>query len=532
MTGGSSRVLRHLRGRRAQLWRARPQFLPSAIDHHGATRRQALTQRYVVLLDALGAPQQTGSTLSTLQAALTAVLTPLDASRAWLMLAVLTAALPAAEDVLAAVRIAEADGLAAALRAALASPDMRSANSYPAVEILRGAVLVDVDHTAKVDFATGIQRVTRETVRRWVDHFDVTLVGWHTDRPALRRLSAPEVYRACDGGPDVAHVEPGPVVVPVDCCYVLPELATELSRTTSMLALGQFSTNRLCAIGYDLCPITVPETTGPGMPGAFARNLAALRYATDVVPISEAAAVEYRGWASMLPQIGLLGPRVTACRLPNEGHLVGGEALRRAADRLLVGDLPMVLVVGSHEPRKNHAAVLHAAELLWRSGLRFSLTFIGGNSWGAAAFLETLGERQAAGRPVEAISAASDGLLWGAYQLARCTVFPSFDEGFGLPVVESLAVGTPVITSNFGSMAEISAGGGALLVDPRSDAAIAAAIRSLLTDDELRNRLSAEASGQQRRTWDEYADEVWQILAPSAGPDRKHRRPAALDRKG
>ncbi len=46
-----------------------------------------------------------------------------------------------------------------------------------------------------------------------------------------------------------------------------------------------------------------------------------------------------------------------------------------------IGSLPIVLAVGSHEPRKNHLAVLHAAELLWREGLLFTLTFVGGHSW-------------------------------------------------------------------------------------------------------------------------------------------------------
>src|SRR5205085_1195336 len=102
---------------------------------------------------------------------------------------------------------------------------------------------------------------------------------------------------------------------------------------------------------------------------------------------------------------------------------------------------------------------------------------------------------RAAHRPVEAISAATDALLFGGYRVARFTVFPSINEGFGLPVAESLACGTPVITSNFGSTREIAeggdAGGGALLVDPRDDDSLTGAMRSLLTDDALLHRLRA-----------------------------------------
>jgi glycosyltransferase involved in cell wall biosynthesis len=91
-------------------------------------------------------------------------------------------------------------------------------------------------------------------------------------------------------------------------------------------------------------------------------------------------------------------------------------------------------------------------------------------------------------------------------------IFPSLNEGFGLPVAESLASGTPVITSDHGSMREIAVAGGALLVDPRDDLDITGALRALLTDDELHARLSAQARALPHRSWDSYAAELWQYL--------------------
>jgi len=487
------------------------------IDRHGAHRRRALQDRMGVLLAALAVPRPAaGGTRALVDAVITA-LHPLDPAKAWLMLGVLGGRLPVADDVVNVVRLARTDGPVAAIRPAIWSgptPRVLDAGPFRPVEVISGAVLVDVDHTAKVDFATGIQRVTRESVRRWAGSHEVVFVGWHEDRPALRRLTPAEARRACWGGPAVADPDPGPILIPIDCRYLLPELATEPVRTGALLSLAQHSSNRLAVIGYDMCPITVPETCGPAMPAAFARNLAAVRYADAVATISEAAAVEYRGWAAMLPQIGIPGPLVTACVLPNEGAEVSEGALAAGADRLLVGGLPMVLVVGSHEPRKNHLAILHAAELLWRRGLAFSLTFIGGNSWSSDEFVHRLQALQLRGRPIESISAADDDLLFAGYRLARFTVFPSFNEGFGLPVVESIACGTPVITSDFGSMREITADGGALLVDPRDDHALAAAMHTLLTDDAELERLAKQARGRPVRTWDDYADQVWQILNP------------------
>jgi glycosyltransferase involved in cell wall biosynthesis len=88
-------------------------------------------------------------------------------------------------------------------------------------------------------------------------------------------------------------------------------------------------------------------------------------------------------------------------------------------------------------------------------------------------------------------------------------VFPSLHEGFGLPVAESLALAVPVVTSNYGSTAEIAREGGCLLVDPRNDDAIAAAMRKLLTDDHLHARLLAECLARTPRSWADYADELW-----------------------
>jgi glycosyltransferase involved in cell wall biosynthesis len=168
-----------------------------------------------------------------------------------------------------------------------------------------------------------------------------------------------------------------------------------------------------------------------------------------------------------------------------------------------------VLCVGSHEPRKNHLAVLQAAEQLWIAGREFSLVFIGGNSWGSRDFEQQLDRLRREGRPVSSIAAVTDELLWSAYRLSAVTVFPSLNEGYGLPVAEALAVGTPVVTSAFGSMQQIASEGGALLVNPRDDDGIAVAIDQVVFDQATAERLRSEAARISPRDWSEYATELW-----------------------
>jgi glycosyltransferase involved in cell wall biosynthesis len=79
-------------------------------------------------------------------------------------------------------------------------------------------------------------------------------------------------------------------------------------------------------------------------------------------------------------------------------------------------------------------------------------------------------------------------------------------------------VGTPVITTDYGSQAEIAADGGCLLVDPRDDDSIADAMRRLVTDRDLRERLAEEARNRPVRTWDDYAAQTWAFLVDGVDP--------------
>jgi glycosyltransferase involved in cell wall biosynthesis len=157
--------------------------------------------------------------------------------------------------------------------------------------------------------------------------------------------------------------------------------------------------------------------------------------------------------------------------------------------------------------------VLEAGERLWREGLRFELVFMGGSTWRAEGYFDTYVERlQGAGRAVRVERRVSENRLWTAYRNARFTLFPSLIEGFGLPVAESLAAGTPVITSNYGSMAELAAGGGVLTVDPRDVEELTMQMRRLLTDDALADDLRREARRRDLGNWNDYARGLWEFF--------------------
>ena len=116
-----------------------------------------------------------------------------------------------------------------------------------------------------------------------------------------------------------------------------------------------------------------------------------------------------------------------------------------------------VLAVGTLEPRKNLARAVEAARL---AGVE--LRVVGAPGWGGVEVPGWVGR-------------VDDEELAALYRGARCLVFPSLYEGFGIPILEAMACGTPVVTSRGGATEEV-AGGAAVLVDPLDVEAIAAGI--------------------------------------------------------
>jgi len=442
--------------------------------------------------------------------------------RVWLLLTAVFGSYPTADDVQAGARFFQ---LAPTIEATLWLLDRAvrtgdaSTVTYP-LEIVTDRVVVDVDHSACNDLHTGIQQVVRNTLPLWDATHSLLPVAWTAWAGAWRTLSGTERNRAmrraldADGGP---HPEtPQVLIVPWRTVVVL--LETPPSEACERLAaLAQYSGNAVVAVGYDCVPIVSADLVPPAEPKRFGRYLTILKYAQRVAGISSSATVEFGGFCAALPAQGLRGPTVVSCVLPTEAPL-GPDPDRSVTTDGSTGDGALVLCVGSLEPRKNHLAVLYAAERLWREGLDFDVLFIAGSCWGEE-IPSTVARLRDLGRPISTRSKVADSELWSAYEQARFTVFTSLHEGYGLPVAESLAHGTPVITTDYGSTADIAAGGGALLVDPRDDEALVEAMRRLLTDDQLLHSLQTEISTRPKRTWDQYASELWDLLvAPELPP--------------
>lgn len=152
---------------------------------------------------------------------------------------------------------------------------------------------------------------------------------------------------------------------------------------------------------------------------------------------------------------------------------------------------PFFLFVGTLEPRKNLSRLLEAYGLFldaavaegWAPATIPDLVLVGARGWNLSALNTDIAEFQRRGR-LRVCGYVPAEKLWRLYRTARALTFPSLGEGFGLPLLEAMAAGLPVMTSRRGGMAEV-AGAAARYVDPLDPADMARALRDLAADDDL-----------------------------------------------
>ena len=188
------------------------------------------------------------------------------------------------------------------------------------------------------------------------------------------------------------------------------------------------------------------------------------------------------------------------------------------AERLAGGYL-LHLATGGPHPRKNVAGLLAAYARLRADHAAPPLVVAGDvTSARGQALLGTAADLGLADHVIFP-GQVSEAVLPALYRSATLLVYPSLYEGFGLPILEAMASGLPVITSNRSSMPEV-AGDAAILVDPENPEDLASALSSALTDDALRRDLAQRGLDRSRKfTWERTARETLAVYQRIAGRD-------------
>ncbi|RFA22622.1 glycosyltransferase family 4 protein [Subtercola boreus] len=259
---------------------------------------------------------------------------------------------------------------------------------------------------------------------------------------------------------------------------------------------------------HDVVPWTHPQTLTPhGVAWHKAMARRARRYADAVVVPTHAVAQELARYVNFGERVRVIGGAVSSSlKIP-----VDADA--RAAALGLPGSY--VLAVGTLEPRKGLSSLMEA--LARDDAPDLPLVIAGPQGWGD---LDVFAAAAAAGLPenrMHVLGFVSDEDL--ALVISRATVFvyPSMAEGFGLPIIEALHFGTPVIHTDVPALMEVA--DDASIVVPRDDAAglparLASAIDRVVTDDALAARLRITGLDRARAfSWRDSAEKVWQLHA-------------------
>lgn len=307
---------------------------------------------------------------------------------------------------------------------------------------------------------------------------------------ASRFWSAPRLFHTANrafaaGGPftPVWFQAPGP---------------PDLMHWTTALPLKAAGAANVCTV-HDLIPLRLPHTTLDNKRAFFRLMRQIGRRADHIVTVSDATRTD------LIRMFGVDEGRVTttwqAVSLPR--RLLDVPETTAASEVERVFRVPWkgyFLFYGAVEPKKNLARV---TEAYLASGAPQPLIVVGGDGWLEEDELALLAQarrddRKGFRKKIRIWKHLPFSMLVQLVRGARATLFPSLYEGFGLPVLESMLLGTPVITSTAGSLPEV-AGEAALLVDPYDARALSEAIRALAHDDDIAADLTTRGLAQARR---------------------------------
>jgi glycosyltransferase involved in cell wall biosynthesis len=343
-------------------------------------------------------------------------------------------------------------------------------------------------------------------------YFDVTKTGSAGHRSGLTRVSsrlAEELGTAAmpvvwDGG--FRPAQGGAAVALKRSDWLLTaELFSEEERP----GIGAFVAAppcRLAAIFHDNIPLRLPHVTWPQSvarhPG-YVKLLAGFDRIWAVSAASRDDLLGFWRWQGVAqsPPVDVLALGADFNRQPRETRVPP------AAER------PALMCVGILEPRKNQAFLLETCTGLWDEGMDFALHLVGRvNPHFGKKIVKTVAALQKRYPNLQFHEAADDDLLRRLYTLARASAFPTIAEGCGLPLLESLWLGTPCVGSDLPVLRENAAGGGCLLAAPNDRTAWRAALRAVLTDDAVHARLVREAMTRPLPTWAQAAGVIGREL--------------------
>ncbi len=392
------------------------------------------------------------------------------------------------------------------------------------MDVVPKKVLVFVHHTIGTRTRSGIQRVVVELCLALQGRVDIDFVKWDATDGQLRYADIRDLKNLfCDEfnvhelinphchrvnyrfGDTITNPDSTWLIFP-EIPYLMPQGNEIFSRIISQCKDYHV---RVAAIFYDLIPFR-DDDYAAGRPQHIDYMIELLR-CDSILAISKFSADDlltfYKtdGGCSN-SDIASLRDIITPVPL---GEYREGESWGVSQEAPINNRLSHSIVfLGTIEPRKQQTRVLRIFnDLLSKEPLlnHYSIEIFGSLHPTSAPDLH---REIARNKNIHYHQYSSDKVIEKALSQAEFSVFPSKNEGYGLPIVESLRHGVPCLTASFGAMAEIGSGGGCLLVDVLSDDAIAESLLRYVRDSDLKEKLRSEIAGRIKRSWGDYAEDL------------------------
>jgi glycosyltransferase involved in cell wall biosynthesis len=259
---------------------------------------------------------------------------------------------------------------------------------------------------------------------------------------------------------------------------------------------------------HDLSFVRVPEAASPNLKSYLDQVVPrSVKRANHILADSEATKDD------LIELYGVLADRITVLLSGVDArfnHISDEHLLLTTRRKYNIGTAPYIFSIGTVQPRKNYGRLIQSLAHLRSSGYDINLVIAGGKGWLEDPIYENIRANKME-KHVHFIGYADEVDLPTLYSAAYCFAFPSLYEGFGLPVLEAMACGTPVITSNVSSLPEV-AGDAAIMIDPYDIDALNHALQQLLDDQALYQTLIKKGLERARLfSWDNSARQLRDI---------------------
>ncbi len=367
-------------------------------------------------------------------------------------------------------------------------------------------LLLDISEMVKRDAKAGIQRVVRSLLRGFIVNppQDTEVRPIYFDGTCYKYASA---YTASFMGKPSQEVADEIVDFCQDDIYLALDLNPSMTAAVHDFHMHlQCRGIKLYFIVYDILLVQHPEWWPVWTSVIFEAWLQSIsKVASGLICISASVAEEVRAWLAQNPPQRLSGPQVSSFHLgadvenslPSKGMPEGAQEVLAA-----LSVKPSFLMVGTIEPRKAHAQVLAAFDLLWGQDIDVNLVIVGKQGWLVDHLVGQLRRHSELNQRMFWLEGISDEYLEKVYSASTCLIFASEGEGFGLPLIEAAQHNKSIIARDIPVLREV-AGEHALYFSGRAPEDLADTIKTWLALNQ--KGMHPKSEGMHYLTWQESA---------------------------